>query len=142
MQTWQEIVLDGNKCFDQHRWYDAEAHYASALEQLESLWRNDKENPQLMMGWIAAMHNLSSLYERQGRDQAALRPLMQSYKTVMVLMEDKTLNDEFKYYLSKAARTTLLPLLEFSKTRPICDCCKASLEASWQKLQLTHYVLH
>lgn len=142
MQSWKETVLHGNHCFDQERWYDAQAQYLSAIEQLEVLWQRDKENAQLMMGWIAAMHNLSSLHERLDKPKAALQPLMQSYKTIMLLYDDKSLGEEFQFYVMKAARTCLMPLLEFSKNNPICDCCKASLEASWQKLKSAHCVLH
>lgn len=142
MQSWKEIVLHGNACFDQGRWYDAEAYYTSAIDQLEYLWLLDKENCQLMMGWVAAMHNLSSLYEKQGKSKAALKPLMQAYKTVMVLLNTTSLSEGFHFSVMRAARTTLIPLLDFSKRFPICDCCKASLEASWQKLQTSQYLLH
>jgi hypothetical protein len=142
VQSWKETVLHGNHCFDQERWYDAQTHYLFAIEQLEVLWRRDKENAQLMMGWIAAMHNLSSLHERLDKPKAALQPLMQSYKTVMVLYDDKSIGEEFKISVMKAARTCLMSLLEFSKNNPICDCCKRSLEASWQKLKSAHCVLH
>ena len=142
VQSWKEIVRHGNQCFDQRRWYDAQALYYSAIEQLERLWSGDKENIQLMMGWIAAMHNLASLYEEQGREKSALQPLMTSYKTIMTLKADGPLNDEFSYYVTKATRITLLAIIEFSKKHPICDCCKAGLEASWQELQTTQNVLH
>ncbi|NRA23160.1 MAG: tetratricopeptide repeat protein [Oleispira sp.] len=142
MQSWKEIVLHGNACFDQGRWYDAEAYYTSAIDQLEYLWLLDKENCQLMMGWVAAMHNLSSLYEKQGKSKAALKPLMQAYKTVMALLNTTSLSEGFHFSVMRAARTTLIPLLDFSKRFPICDCCKASLEASWQKLQTSQYLLH
>lgn len=142
VQSWKEIVRNGNICFDQCRWYDAEALYNLAIEQLEVLWSADKENIQLMMGWIAAMHNLASLHEEQGHSESAIRPLMTCYKIIMSLKEDTSLADEFRYYLTKATRITLMPLMEFSKKYPICDCCKASLEDSWHKLQSAQYVLH
>jgi hypothetical protein len=142
VQTWKEIVLHGNACFDQERWYDAEAYYMSAIDQLESLWLLDKENCQLMMGWVAAMHNVSSLKEKQGQSKAALKPLMQAYKTIMSLLNTASISEGFHFSVRRAALTALIPLLDFSKTHPICDCCKASLEASWQKLESSQYALH
>ena len=142
VQSWKAIVLHGNNCFEQARWYDAQAYYISAIEQLEGLWLYDKQNPQLMIAWVAVMHNLSSLHEKMGRSKAAFQPLMQSYKTIMALYRDKSLDEEFQFSVMRAARTCLMPLLEFSKKNPICDCCKASLEASWQELQSQKNVLH
>ena len=55
VQTWKESVLHGNACFDQGRWYDAEAYYTSAIDQLEYLWLLDRENCQLMMGWVRSI---------------------------------------------------------------------------------------
>jgi len=142
MQSWKEIVLQGNCCFDQERWYDAQAHYLSAIEQLETLWQHDIENSQLMMAWIAVMHNLSSLNNKMNKPKAALQPLMNSYKTVMNLSTDKSLGEDFHVSVMRAARTCLITLMEFSKNNPICDCCKASLEASWQQVQTSEFVLH
>ena len=142
VQSWKEIVRNGNICFDQCRWYDAEALYNLAIEQLEVLWGADKENIQLMMGWIAAMHNLASLHEEQGNAESAIKPLMTCYKVIMTFRTGDSLNDEFSYYVTKATRITLQAIIEFSKKHPICDCCKSGLEASWQKLQATQNVLH
>ena len=60
---WQQLMKQGNDCFDQQQWLQAEYFYQEAITSLDSLWQQDIENIELLMAWISGVHNLSALFE-------------------------------------------------------------------------------
>ncbi len=134
MNQWQEKLHQGNADFHQCNWRSAEATYLEAVQLLENEWFKDLDNAQLMMGWIAAMHNLATLYERQKLPQKASEFLVFPYRRIMTLVKSAQMPDEFMFPLLRALKCTVIPLLEFSGRHPVCKCCQQHLDEAKQWL--------
>ncbi|WP_422459325.1 MULTISPECIES: hypothetical protein [unclassified Endozoicomonas] len=145
MNQWQQKLHQGNVNFHQCKWRSAETAYLDAARMLEHEWFKDLDNPQLMMAWIAAMHNLAALYENQKIPQKASEFLVFPYRRIITLIKSGGLSEAFKPPLLKALKCTVIPLLEFSTKHRICKCCqhyldeaKEWLSLSWPDLQYLH----
>ncbi|WP_034835743.1 hypothetical protein [Endozoicomonas numazuensis] len=63
MGSWKEKICQGNNCFNEQHWHLAEKAYLDAANELEQEWFTNLTDVQLMMAWMANMHNLATLYE-------------------------------------------------------------------------------
>lgn len=77
---WQQLLLKGNDFFEAQQWYQAECYYKSAYSQLEGRWNKDESYESLLMAWICACHNLSTLFEKQGDLEHAIGYLIKAYQ--------------------------------------------------------------
>ncbi|WP_422135865.1 hypothetical protein [Endozoicomonas sp. ALD040] len=128
MSAWKEKICQGNHCFNQQHWHLAEKAYLNAARELEQEWFTNLTDVPLMMAWIANMHNLATLYETTQRPQMASPFFVQPYQRILILMREENLPGEFQSSLLHAMRTVIIPLLDFSKRYPICECCQKQLE--------------
>ncbi|KEQ18429.1 hypothetical protein [Endozoicomonas numazuensis] len=53
---------------------------------------------------------------------------VQPYQRILILMREESLPGEFQSSLHYAMRAAIIPLLEFSKRCPTCQCCQKQLE--------------
>ncbi len=137
MSQWQQKLHQGNVNFHQCKWRSAEAAYLEAAQMLEHEWFQNLDNPQLMMAWIATMHNLAALYEGQKMPQKASEFLVFPYRRIITLVKSGGLSEEFKIPLLRAIKCTVIPLLEFSRKHRICKCCQHHLDEAKEWLSLS-----
>ena len=142
MQIWQTLMREGNDCFDQCAWLDAEQYYNKALALIELDWQEDRNNVELLLAWIAGLHNLSTLFEEQGDSELALRYLTLPHQWMLALSQDDSIPDELQAMAMRAIKITLMPLLEFSKNHPICEQCYHALQATKDWLTSPAQTLH
>ena len=134
MHPWQEKLYQGNANFHQQNWKSAETDYLEALQLLEKDWFKALDNAQLMMAWIATMHNLATLYEQQKLPQKASEFLVFPYRRIMTLIKSAQMPEEFTFPLLRALKCTVISLLEFSDRHPVCKCCQCHLDEARQWL--------
>ncbi|QUM76027.1 hypothetical protein HWV00_07205 [Moritella sp. 24] len=142
MQTWKVLMENGNRCFNEKSWLDAELCYQNAIEQITVSWESDPENEELLMGWISGQHNLAALYEEQGQHYTALRYLTMPHQWMMSLLRGESVSNSFKALATQAVKTTLIPLLDFSHRHPICESCFDALQISPDWLKDPHPTIH
>jgi len=142
MESWQTLIERGNHCFDNQAWTEAENYYYQAESMIEQEWQQDVENVELLLAWVASLHNLSNLFEAQGEAQVALRYLTLPHYRLLTLYRESVLSDESEIMMYRAIKITLLPLLEFSRRYPICNSCLEHLQATKEWLLTPNKTLH
>jgi len=142
MQTWEVLMDDGHRCFNEKSWQDAELYYQHAVEQIKQQWENKPENETLLMAWISAQHNLAAVYEAQDQHYTALRYLTMPHQWMMSLLRGETVSDTLKALATQAVKVTLTPLLDFSRRHPICESCFDTLQISPEWLADPHPTIH
>lgn len=142
MNYWKVMMAQGNECYAQQSWLDAEQSYYQAVDTIEQLWDEDVENVELLQAWIAGLHNLSALFEQQGLECEALRYLAIPHQRVMSLISQGNCSARFHHVLMGTARITLQPLLEFSQRNVICNGCLASLKLNEEWLSTPVHQFH
>lgn len=142
MNRWKIIMAQANDSYAQQSWLDAEQSYYQAVDIIEDLWDADVENMELLLAWIAGLHNLSVLFEQQGLECEALRYLAIPHQRVLTLVSHASHSRFFHEALMKAARITLQPLLEFSQRHVICEGCVASLKLNKEWLATPSHQYH
>lgn len=142
MQSWKVLMESGNHCFNEKSWLDAELYYQNAIEEIKQHWENEPENEELLMGWISGQHRLAALYEEQGQHYTALRYLTMPHQWMMSLMRGESVSTSFKALATQAVKTTLIPLLDFSRRHPICESCFDALQISPEWLEEPHPTIH
>lgn len=142
MERWKAIMAEGNNSYAKQSWLDAEQSYYQAVDIVETLWEDDIENIELLLAWIAGLHNLSILFDQQGLECEALRYLAIPHQRVLKLIANTPSDDSFHETLIRTAKVTLLPLLEFSQRNIICEGCLASLQINKEWLMTPKHQLH
>jgi len=142
MKSWQTLIERGNHSFDAQDWLEAENCYYQAESIIEKEWQQDLENVELLLAWVASLHNLASLFEAQGEAQVALRYLTLPHYRLLTLYRESALNDESEQMMYRAIKVTLFPLLEFSRRYPICSSCLEHLQATKEWLLTPYKTLH
>jgi hypothetical protein len=99
---WQDFINNGIVSFDRRCWHDAEQFYYNAIEQIEIEWADDRENFQLFMAWISGLHKLSSLFEAQEQELAALRYLTILHHWMLAMIRDNSFSAAFRAMASEA----------------------------------------
>lgn len=142
MEQWQSLMAYGNDSFDSQAWHDAEHYYYQAESLIAQQWQDDIENVELLLAWVASLHNLAALFEAQGQPQTALRYLTLPHYQLMSLFKKNQISAEFEATIYRAIKVTLQPLLEFSRHYPICDSCLAHLQTTKEWLLTPASSLH
>jgi len=142
MDRWKMIMAQGNDSYAQQSWLDAEQSYYQAVDVIEHLWDEDVENVELLLAWIAGLHNLSVLFEQQGLECEALRYLAIPHQRILKMVGDASRSEKFHQELMRTARITLQPLLEFSQRNVICEGCLASLKLNNEWLTTPIHQFH
>lgn len=142
MQTWEVLMADGHRCFNDKSWQDAELYYQHAVEQIQQQWQVKPENEALLMAWISVQHNLAALYEAQDQPYTALRYLTLPHQWMMSLLGGKYVSGTLKALATQAIKVTLMPLLDFSRRHPICESCFDALQISPEWLAETNATVH
>ncbi len=138
MQTWQQTMREAQLLDDK----EAYVLYQLAIADIEQRWPDEPESMALLMGWIAGLHNLSVLLEKQGDGETALRYLTLPHHWVLALINDESISESFRLAAHRAINITLTALLEFSQRQPVCESCQQLLQATQQWLTLPSHQLH
>lgn len=142
MQQWQNLLEDGNNCFHDKNWLQAEYCYKEAAFHLDSLWSADTTNVQLLMAWICASHNLATLFEVQQNPELSLQYLLIPHNRMLSISNSNESNEDTKLIAQNALKVTFMPILMFSKRHPMCDTCKKSLAEFKANLEQNQQVVH
>ncbi|NRA62790.1 MAG: DUF2753 family protein [Psychrobium sp.] len=142
MQTWQQTMREANGAAQLLDDKEAYGLYQLAIADIEQRWPDEPESMALLMGWIAGLHNLSALLEKQGDAETALRYLTLPHHWVLALINDETISESFRLAAHRVINITLTALLEFSQRQPVCESCEQLLQATQQWLQIPKHQLH
>ena len=122
-RQWQSLLKLGNNCFHKKQWDKAEFFYSEAYDLLAFCYRKNPICADTIMAWVCSCHNLSALYEQQGRMTLALRFLMVPHEYLLEITKSKAADEDIKLIAFKGISLTLSPILMFNKKNPICDHC-------------------
>ncbi|XQW83722.1 hypothetical protein ACOYR1_11275 [Thalassotalea piscium] len=125
---WQELMVKGNNHFEEKQWNKAESYYMSVCSQLEGQWHKSNESESLLMAWICACHNLSTLYEAKGEYESAIQCLVRAYQQSYITSQNDQASNSLRYLAFNALKTTLNPILSFTKKYPTCEDCLIKLK--------------
>ena len=139
---WQQMLKSGNQCFDQEQWLQAEYFYKEAYAELDKQWHQTPKQTELLMAWLCASHNLSTLHEVQGELKVSLQYLKIPHLKLKEIACDDNQCDDLKLIAFKALKFTLTPLLSFAKKYPTCRDCMDDLVKLKQQLDSESVVLH
>lgn len=142
MQQWQTLLTDGNDCFDNENWLQAEYCYKEAAFHLDTLWSADSKNIQLLMAWICALHNLASLFEAQDNPDLSLQYLLIPHDKMLSISIAPEECEDLKLIAANALKITFSPILMFSKRYPMCPKCTKSLKKFKDNLDQDSSNLH
>ncbi|MBU2893272.1 hypothetical protein KO495_08015 [Colwellia sp. D2M02] len=142
MEIWQALLQRANYSFNHNLWAQAEEYYHQAIECLEEKWRDDIENVALLQAWVGAFHHLAILYEEQSKPRIAFRYLQIPHQRMTEISQHPAYSDEFQFIALRFLKSTLTPLLEFSKKHPACDSCLASLQKIAVEVAARQPILH
>lgn len=142
MSQWQNLLNEGNDCFHNKKWKQAEYCYKEAAFHLDSSWAADTTNVQLLLAWICAIHNLSSLFEVQDKADLSLQYLQIPHNKMLAIYQSNDYCEDTKLIAQNALKITFMPFLMFSKRHPTCDSCQESLAEFHQKLKINQQVTH
>ena len=142
MYQWQDLLGNGNRCFNNQDYLQAEYYYQQARADLENLWSQDCKNSSLLLAWIRVSHNISALFELQGKTEQALHYLHLPHQHLLTLSQMPGYDDDIQLIASNALKLTLPPLLEFAHQYPICGNCLKKLTELHQQLFQERAQLH
>ncbi|TWX53397.1 hypothetical protein [Colwellia hornerae] len=120
---WQMLLKQGNDCFFNRQWQQAEFFYSEAYDLLAYGYKSNPLCSETMMAWICSCHNLSSLYEEIGKLTLSLRFLSVPHEYLKSVSQSEHASNDIKLLAFKGLSLTLPPLLVFRKNNPICDEC-------------------
>ncbi len=142
MAQWQNLLNDGNNCFHEKNWIEAEYCYKEAAFHLDSLWSADIKNVQLLMAWVCVSHNLATLFEAQNNPELSLQYLLIPHNRMLSLCHSHDSCDDTKLIAPNALKLTFMPILMFSKRHPVCDKCTKSIAEFKENIALNQQVVH
>lgn len=142
MYQWQRLLHDGNECFDQNNWLQAEYYYKEAASYLDLLWSADIKNVELLMAWICVSHNLATLFEVQGDTKISLQYLLIPHQRMVELSQISQPCEDLRDIAFNALKTTFMPILLFTKKYPTCTNCQESLREFQTKIESSQAIIH
>lgn len=142
MPQWQDLLHQGNDNFHNKQWKQAEYCYKEAASHLDSLWSANRKNVELLMAWICAIHNLSSLFEVQDKAELSLQYLKIPHERMLSIYQCNKYCEDTKLIAQNALKITFMPILMFSKRHPVCDTCTQSLAAFQSEIALNQQIIH
>ena len=132
---WQSLLKMGNDCFHEKQWTQAEFCYSEAYDILAFAYRDNAMSSELLMAWICACHNLSSLYEELGKLRLSLKFLMVPYEYLKEIAESEVPNENVRLVALQGMRMTLSPIVLFTKKYPTCEAHKQKFSMMEQLLE-------
>ncbi|OUR61786.1 hypothetical protein A9Q74_07680 [Colwellia sp. 39_35_sub15_T18] len=142
MYQWQNLLNDGNDCFHNKNWGQAEYCYKEAAFHLDSLWAADSRNVQLLMAWICVSHNLATLFEVQDNPDLSLQYLLIPHNRMLTICNSADSCEDTRLIAQNALKVTFMPILMFSKRHPMCNTCQKSLADFKASLESNQQVIH
>lgn len=142
MEKWQDVMQSGNQHYKESAWIDAQYCYQLAVSMIETQWSTEEGDRQLLFAWIAGMHNLAHLHERQQQSEMALHFLKNAHEKVLQMSSDNALSDHIRSSAFQSLSLTIPALLDFAKRHPICDSCVDALEQSAERIGAGTAQLH
>lgn len=124
---WQTLLKLGNDCFYDNHLHQAESFYSKAYDMLALGYKNNPHSADILMAWVCACHNLSSLYEAFGNFDLSLKFLKVPYDYLMEISVSSTTDEEVKLIAFQGISLTITPILMFAKKHPMCDDCQSKL---------------
>lgn len=119
METWQQLMREGNQLYDLKKWHQALSHYHQAIVLLEnSLTIESPETHQAVQGWICGYHNVATIYEQQGFIERCRDTLIIPFRTMIALANNPQASSEMQSIARHTLQITLRPLLEFTNKYP------------------------
>ena len=142
MEIWQTLLINGNDNFDNKQWTQAHDCYQQAVECLDVLCSQDKQNFNLLMAWISGLHNLSALYEAQGKSRLAMSYLMQPHQRLIDRSQAQQLCSSAQLLVLRGLNITFSPIVALSKKYPNCVSCQEALPQAQALMRLTQPTTH
>ncbi len=142
MRQWQRLLSDGNECFDNEKWRQAEYFYKEAASYLDILWAADISNVELLMAWIGSCHNLAVLHEKQGNPRVSLEYLLIPHHRMLTLSKSVEHCEDMQLIALKALKLTFMPVLLFSKKYSVCKDCQQTLKEFQTQLDENQGTIH
>ncbi|NTS78063.1 hypothetical protein HR060_14480 [Catenovulum sp. SM1970] len=142
MQTWQDLMLKGNDCFNESNWQDAELYYQSVINMLDDQLRIEPKCVEAIQGWICGYQNLSTLFAQQGRLELAQKCLLIPHHSMLYMAKDASGDPDRQVIAMQALKITLMPLIEFAQKYPTCNSCYDDLIEQYQLLYVPSQHLH
>jgi len=127
MNSWKTLLKLGNKAFDTQSYFDAQIHYENAIHVIEGTWGTQHDNPELLFGWVAAMHNMAELFEQQKMESRALFVLRSTHEQVLAFVNDLSQTEEMQTMALRASSMTMGRLMLFAKDHKLCKKCIKNL---------------
>ena len=142
MYQWQNLLTNGNECFNEQNWLQAEYYYKEAESHLDTLWSANNKDVDLLMAWICAVHNLATLFEVQGNNDVSLQYLLIPHHRMLKLSHNNQSCEDLKLIAMKALKFTFTPLMIFAKKHPMCADCENGLNEFQKRLDAEQSQLH
>ena len=139
---WQRLLTYGNECYKKQNWIQAEYYYKEAESHLDFLWSADPTNVNLLMAWIASLHNLATLFEQQGDNAIGLQHLLIPHHRLLNLSQSRETSENVKAVVINALKLTFTPILLYTKRHPICDGCQETINEFQRSLITDTEVVH
>lgn len=115
MESWQQIMIQGNQLYTQQKWQQALDNYHQAITLLEnSVAIEPAQIQQVIEGWICGYHNVAITYEQQGFIKLSRDSLVTPFCTMLALSYNPEASSDTKLIARRALKMTLPPLLEFA----------------------------
>ena len=142
MYQWQNLLNNGNECFNEQNWLQAEYYYKQAESHLDILWSANNKDVDLLMAWICTVHNLATLFEAQGNNEVSLQYLLIPHHRMLKLSHNDQSCEDLKLIAMKALKFTFTPLMIFAKKHPMCADCENGLNEFQKRLDAQQPQLH
>ena len=120
MNDWRSFLSTGNKFFNSASFSTAQTMYEHAINAIEQQWQAEPNNPELLFGWIAGMHNLAELYQKQQQNELALMFLRHTHEQVSELINHPEQTPMMQMLALRASNITVSKLMLFAKQHNIC----------------------
>ena len=111
--SWQSTMTKGNECFDSHNWLEAERYYMRAIELIDLLWQQKRNNLEAMQAWVCGYQNLAATYEQQGQLERALQCLLHAHFTILDHANNQANCDNTQSNAVRLSAITLKHLSDF-----------------------------
>jgi hypothetical protein len=121
---WQSLLKLGNDCFYDNHLHQAVSFYSKAYDMLALGYKNSPHSADILMAWVCACHNLSSVYEALGDLDLSLKFLKVPYDYLMDISVSNITDEEVKLIAFQGISLTITPILMFAKKYPMCDECQ------------------
>ncbi|MCU4677640.1 hypothetical protein N7931_18655 [Catenovulum sp. 2E275] len=142
MHTWQNLLTQGNDCFNADQWQEAEGYYQQAIDLLDSQLHQNPKSQEAIQAWICSYHNLATLFQRTGELQKAQKCLLIPHQSMRYLADSEHADDELQVLALQALKVTVIPLLEFAQKHPVCDSCFDALMNQYRQAFYQTQTLH